>query len=134
MDITGIGSVADLFTTAINKIWPDPAQRTAAQAALLQAQQAGALKQMDDDFQTNLEQIKANAAEAAQPGFHFRDGAGWVCVAGFAFASLKAPIEWGCALAGHPLTLPSVDTSVMTTLLFSLLGVGGMHVYEKTKS
>lgn len=134
MDITGIGSVADLLTTAINKIWPDPTQRAAAQVAILQAQQAGALKELDDQFQENIEQIKANAAEAATPGFHFRDGAGWVCVAGFALATLKAPIEWACALAGHPVTLPSVDTSTSNSMLMALLGLGGMHVYQQVSA
>lgn len=133
LDFTGIGSVADLFTTVANKIWPDPAARAAAQAALLQAQQAGALKQLDDDFQTNLEQIKVDAAEAATPGLHFRDGAGWVCVAGFALATLKAPIEWACALVGHAIVLPSVDTSTSTTMLFALLGLGGMHMAQQLK-
>jgi hypothetical protein len=132
MDITGIGSVADLLKTGIEKIWPDPTQAAAAKIALLNAQQSGALKELDDQFQTNIEQIKANAAEAATPGFHFRDGAGWVCVAAFALSALKAPIEWVCTLFGHPVTLPSVDTSTTTTLLFALLGVSGMHVYQQT--
>lgn len=132
MDITGIGSVADLLNTAISKIWPDPTARAAAQVAILQAQQAGALKEMDIQFQTNIEQIKANAVDESKPGLSFRDGAGWVCVVGFAIATLKAPIEWACSLAGHPVTLPSVDTSISTTMLFALLGIGGMHVYEKT--
>ncbi len=133
MDITGLGSVADLIKTGIDKIWPDPTQAAAAKVAILNAQQSGALKELDDQFQLNIEQIKANAAEEAQPGFHFRDGAGWVCVVAFGFAALKAPIEWVCTLLGHPVSLPSVDTSTTTTLLFALLGVGGMHVYEQTK-
>lgn len=136
MDVTGIGDVASLLTTAINKLWPnknDPAY-IAAQTALLQAQQAGALKELDDQFQQNIEQIKANAAEAAQPGLHFRDGAGWTCVAGFAVTVLKPLIEWGCVLVGHPVTLPAVDTSTSTTMLFALLGLGGMHVYQQAKS
>ena len=132
MDITGIGSIADLIKDGIDKIWPDPAQAAAAKAALLQAQQAGTLKALDDQFQLNIEQIKANAAEAATPGFHFRDGAGWVCVSGFALMVLKAPIEWACALFGHPVTLPSVDATTTVPLLMALLGVGGMHVYENT--
>lgn len=131
-DITGIGSVADLIKDGIDKIWPDPAQAAAAKTALVQAQQAGLLKQMDADLQTSLEQIKANAAEAATPGFHFRDGAGWVCVAAFALSALKAPVEWGSALAGHPLVLPAVDTSTTTSMLLGLLGLGGMHVYQQT--
>ena len=54
MDLTGIGSVADLLKTGINKIWPDPAQAAAAKVAIMQAEQAGALKEMDDQFQLNI--------------------------------------------------------------------------------
>lgn len=133
LDITGIGSIADLLSTAVSKIWPDPTQAAAAKIALLNAQQAGALKELDDQFQTNIEQIKANAVDEAKPGLSFRDGAGWLCVAGFAFATLKAPIEWGCLLAGHTVSLPSVDTTTLTTMLFALLGISGMHVYQQTK-
>jgi hypothetical protein len=133
-DITGIGSVADLIKDGIDKIWPDPAQAATAKAQLLAAQNAGALKALDDNFQLALEQIKANAAEAATPGFHFRDAAGWMFVAGFALAFLKAPIEWVATLSGHPVTLPSVDSSLATTGLFGLLGIGGMHMYQQTKS
>jgi hypothetical protein len=46
---------------------------------------------------------------------------------------LKSPIEWVTSLAGHPVTLPSVDTSTTTTMLFALLGLGGMHVYAATQ-
>jgi Holin of 3TMs, for gene-transfer release len=133
LDLTGIGSVADLLGTAINKIWPNPTEAAAAKIALLNAQQAGALKEMDADLQTNLAQIQANAAEAAKPGLSFRDGAGWVCVIGFGVTILKPLIEWASVLAGHPISLPSVDTSTITTMLFALLGIGGMHVYEKTQ-
>jgi Holin of 3TMs, for gene-transfer release len=133
LDITGIGSVADLLKTGIDKIWPNPTEAAAAKIALLNAQQAGAFKEMDANLQMNLAQIQANAAEAAKPGLSFRDGAGWVCVIGFCISVLKSPIEWACSLAGHPVALPSVDTSTITTLLFALLGVSGMHVYEKTQ-
>jgi hypothetical protein len=130
-DITGIGSVADLLSKAVDKIWPNPTEAAAAKVALLNAQQAGALKEVDDQFQLNIAQITANAAAEAKPGVSFRDAAGWVCVAGFALATLKSPVEWGCALSGHPATLPSFDTSTITTMLFALLGLGGLHSYDK---
>lgn len=133
IDLTGIGSVADLIKDGIDKIFPDPTQAAQAKIALLTAQNAGALKSLDDQFNLNIEQIKVNAAEAAKPGMTFRDGAGWVCVVGFAISFLKSPIEWACSLAGHAVTLPSVDTSTLTTMLFALLGIGGMHLYENTK-
>jgi Holin of 3TMs, for gene-transfer release len=132
-DITGLGAVADLVGTVIDKIFPDKTQAAAAKAALAQAQLEGSLKSIDDQFQIQLEQIKANSAAEAKPGLSFRDGAGWVCVIGFTISILKAPIEWASSLAGHAITLPSVDTSTITTMLFALLGIGGMHVYEKTQ-
>jgi hypothetical protein len=132
-DITGLGAVADLVGNVIDKIFPDKTQAAAAKAALAQAQLEGSLKSIDDQYQIQIEQIKANAAAEAKPGLSFRDGAGWVCVIGFTLAILKAPIEWACTLAGHTVTLPSVDTSTITTMLFALLGIGGMHVYEKTQ-
>ena len=133
LDAMGIGSIADLLKTGIDKIWPDPAKAAEAKIALLNAQQAGMFKEMDAQLQTNLAQIQANAVAEAKPGMGFRDGAGWVCVIGFTIAILKSPIEWASALVGHPLTLPSVDTTTITTMLFALLGIGGMHVYEKTQ-
>lgn len=133
LDAIGFGSIADLLKVGIEKIWPDPAKAAEAKVAILQAQQAGAFKQMDDEFQLNLEQIKANAVDAAKPGLNFRDGAGWVCVIAFAVSALKSPIEWVAVMVGHPVSLPSVDQSTTIPLLFALLGVGGMHVYQQTQ-
>ena len=131
LDVTGIGSVADLVGSVIDRIFPDKTKAAEAKAALAEAQLQGNLKTIDDQFQVQLEQIKANAAAEAKPGMSFRDGAGWVCVVGFTITILKAPIEWACSLAGHPVSLPSVDTSTITTMLFALLGLGGMHSYDK---
>lgn len=136
LDLTGIGSIADLGQSIIQRIWPnksDPAY-IAAQTALLQAQEAGQFKQMDNDFQLSLEQIKTDAAEAAQPGLHFRDGAGWTCVFSFGVMTLKPLIEWGSILAGHPVQLPAIDTTFSMTMLSGLLGLGGMHVYQQVKT
>jgi hypothetical protein len=132
-DITGFGSIADLLKTGVDKIWPDPVKAAEAKVAVLNAENVGALKDMDDKFQLALEQIKANAVAEAKPGVSFRDAAGWVCVASFAFAALKSPIEWVSVLVGHPVTLPSVDQTTTIPLLFALLGVGGMHLYETTQ-
>jgi hypothetical protein len=134
LDITGIGSVADLIKTGIDKIWPDPAKAAEAKIAILQAEQSGALKALDAQLQLNLEQIKANAVAEAKDGMSFRDGAGWICVIGLGVQVLKPLVEWAAAIAGHPIILPSVDTSTTTTMLFALLGLGGMHAYDKTQA
>lgn len=112
---------------------PDPQQKAAAQLALLQAQQAGEFKAIEAATASDSAQSAVNAAEASRGEFSFRDGAGWVCVAAFALAALKAPIEWAAALTGHPVQLPAVDTGVTTDMLLGLLGLGGMHVWQKTQ-
>lgn len=110
MSISGVGEVADLIKDGLDKVFPDANEAQKAQVQLM------------------LEQIKAN--EAAGPGVHFRDGAGWVCVVSFALTALKSPIEWGFAIAGHPVTLPSVDSSETTPMLLGLLGLAGAHVAD----
>lgn len=119
MDLTGIGEAATAVQKIVGMFFPDKTaeeqQKLAATLALLNAQ-------------TDIDK-----AEASQPGMHFRDGAGWTCVAGFALMLLRPVIEWACVLAGHPVTLPTVDTSVSNDMLFGLLGLGGMHVYQQTK-
>lgn len=124
---TGLGTVAKLLDDGIDRIWPDKTQEQAQQVQVLLAQLAAAL-------QVQLAQAAANTAEAARSSFNFRDGAGWVCVAAFALAALRAPIEWGAALAGHPVTLPAFDTSTATDMLLGLLGLGGMHMYQQNRA
>jgi len=109
----------ELVSTLLNKFLPDKSQKERDElAAVLQLTKA---------------QTDANTAEAAQPGLHFRDGAGWVCVASFAISSLKAPVEWVAAFSGHPVTLPTVDTTLTYSMLIGLLGLGGMHTYQVSK-
>jgi hypothetical protein len=117
--ITGAEEAVSSIANLVSKFFPDKTE-------VEKAQLAGVLSIIQG-------QLAANTAEAAQPGLHFRDGAGWVCVAGFALLVLKAPIEWACALAGHPITLPAPDTSISTDMLLGLLGLGGMHVYQTSK-
>lgn len=127
-------SIASPIISIINKVVPDKAAAAAAVAQLNTMQLQG---QLQDEFAqlqaVTVNQSDIDKAEAAQPGTHFRDGAGWVCVVSFAILALKSPIEWICALTGHPVTLPSVDTSTTVPMLFGLLGLGGLHTYQQVK-
>lgn len=115
--ITGAEDVVSGITNLVARFFPDKTE-------VEKAQLAGVLSIVQG-------QLAANTAEAAQPGIHFRDGAGWVCVFAFGVMTLKPLLEWGSILIGHPVTLPSVDTTVAVTMLSALLGVGGMHVYQQ---
>jgi hypothetical protein len=126
MDVTGIGSVADLANTIVSRIWPDKTQAEKDEIAKVMAA-------MQYQAQANQGQMAVNAAAAAKQPITFRDGAGWVCVAGFAVTVLRPMISWGTILAGHPVNLPAMDMTEIMPMLMALLGLGGMHLYEATK-
>lgn len=121
MDITGVGSVADLIKDGIDKIWPDKTEAEKEQATLLLASLQG--------------QLDTNKAEASNQSIFvagWRPFVGWVCGTGFAVSALGPLLEWGSTLIGHSTKFPPIDLSVMMPLLFGMLGLGGMRTYEKT--
>ena len=119
-DITGIGGVVTGAKDILGMFFPDKTEEEKAKIA------AALDLQKDQDKLVEL-QAQANANEALHPGMHFRDGAGWVCVVGMAVSVLKPLIEWGSHIIGNPITLPPVDITTTSTMLYALLGLGGMH-------
>lgn len=137
MDITGIGSVLDFGSKIIDRIWPNPAERDAAKLELFKAQQAGEFKEMDQAFQLAQGQIGVNAVEAASSSLFvsgWRPAVGWCCAAAFAYKFVLAPsVAFGLAAAGHPVDLPVLDFSEMSTVLFGMLGMGALRTAEKIR-
>ena len=117
LDMSGIGEAATSVQKILGMFFPDKTQEEKDKLAGI----IGLITQQND----------INKAEAAQPGVHFRDGAGWVCVAGFALMLFRPVLEWICILLGHKVDLPVVDTTVSGEMLAALLGLGGMHMYEQ---
>jgi hypothetical protein len=120
-DITGLGAVADLAGTVINKIWPDKSeaekQQLAAAVSLIQGQ------------------IAINQAEASNPSVFvsgWRPAIGWVCGMACAWNWIGLPIvKAGLAIYGHPLQLSSADVGEMMPILLGMLGLGGLRTAEK---
>jgi len=123
MDITGLGAVADLATTVINKIFPDKSEQEKQQLALTLTVIQG--------------QLDTNRAEASNSSLFvagWRPFVGWVCGTGFGVQFVLGPLaEWGSALAGHPVHFPPMDLGTMMPLLLGMLGLGGMRSAEKIK-
>ena len=119
----------------VDKLIPDPAAKAAANLELLKLAQTGDLAALAAETDLAKGQLAVNQAEAASGnGFvgGWRPFIGWVCGTGLAFQFLVAPLgTWGAALAGHPVAVPDLDMSTLSTLLIGMLGLGGMRTLEK---
>jgi len=136
MDITGLGSLFELTGKVLDKIFPDKDAADKAKLEMLKLQQQGEFKQLDQDFQLALEQIKVNAVEASSGSVFVSGGrpaAMWVCVAGMAYSFILQPIfGWISALC-HAAAPPSIDSSLLIQLLVGMLGMAGWRSMDKSK-
>jgi hypothetical protein len=128
MSITGIGEVANTIGGILDKLFPDKteAEKSAAayQIALLQAEQ------QDKQMQTDVNKTEAGSANMFVAGW--RPFIGWVCGSGLGFTFIVAPLAtWGARLAGKEIVFPELDMGTLMTLLFGMLGLGGMRTVEK---
>ena len=121
MSITGLGEVANLADSIVNKIWPDAseAQKNALTLELAKMQ-----------AQTDTNKVEAANTSVFVAGW--RPAVGWSCAAAFAWTFILAPmVTYAAALAGHPLTLPSLDISQLSPVLMGMLGLSVSRTYEK---
>lgn len=130
-DVTGIGSVADLIKTGIDKIWPDKSEAERAQAALL-------LAQLNAETALSQAQIATNTEEAKSTNW-FVAGARpfilWGCGFAMMYAALFEPMARFVSVVvfNYNGTFPVLDTSLTTQVLLGLLGLGGMRTIEKLR-
>lgn len=121
MDITGIGSVADLANTVISKIWPDKSEQEKQQLA------AAVLV-----IQGQLDINKAEAVNTSVFVSGWRPAIGWVCGAACASNWIGLPILKAILLAaGRPITLAPADLGEMLPILIGMLGIGTLRTVEK---
>jgi hypothetical protein len=114
----------EIGTKLIDRFFPDPAQRAAAQLELLKLQQSG-----------ELAQIAVNQTEAANPSVFvsgWRPAVGWLCAAACGWNWLGLPIaKLGLAIAGTSIDLAPADLTEMLPVLMGMLGLGGLRTIEK---
>ena len=138
LDITGFGSVFDFASKIIDKIFPDQNAANAAKLKMLELQQQGEFKEMEQVFELAKGQLAINLEEAKQPGIFtkWRTALGWVCVLAYAFNYLVLPLANWIALFFNPSApaIVALETGELTTLLFGMLGLGALKTVEKVKS
>ena len=141
LDITGIGSVADILGKVFDKVShyiPDPTQKAEAQQKLAEMAQAEEFKQIDAAFEAAKQQTDINKIEAASSNWFvssWRPFCGWVGGAGLAYAAILDPLLRFSAKVwfGYSGEFPEVDTTITMQVLFGLLGLGAMRSFDKVK-
>ena len=82
------------------------------------------------------EQISVNKTEAAHKSIFvsgWRPAVGWTCCFGLASQYCIIPMSnFGLAVSGVDIVVPSLDLSEMMPVLMGMLGLGAMRTYEKT--
>jgi hypothetical protein len=124
MALDPLTAALDIGGKVLERLWPNPADRAAAELELLKLHQSG-----------ELAQIAVNLEEAKSPSLFtsgWRPGVGWCCVAACTWNWLGLPM---CRLAGevlgHPIALAPADLTEMLPILMGLLGLGGLRTVEK---
>ena len=77
-----------------------------------------------------MAQIEVNKVEAAHKSLFvagWRPAIGWICGLALLYSTIISPI------LGIWFTVPDVDTSLLTTVLMGMLGLGAMRTFEKTQ-
>lgn len=137
VDITGLGSLFDFGSKILERVFPNPADRLAAQTKLAELQQTGELAQLAAETDLAKGQQSINLEEAKSSSL-FVAGARpfimWVCGVAFAYHFVLQPLlAFLMASIGHPVELPVFDMGALSTVLMGMLGLGGMRSFDKLK-
>jgi len=73
MDLTGLGSAFDFGAKVLDKLFPDPTEKAAAQAKLISLQQAGELKELEIRMSAIIAEAKSADpyTSRARPSFMY---------------------------------------------------------------
>lgn len=121
---TGIGQVADLATTVINKIWPDKSEQEKQELA-------AALTVIQGQLEIN--KVEAGSQSIFVAGW--RPFIGWICGVSLAYAALLEPLMRFIAKVAFSYTgeFPAIDHDITMQVLLGLLGLGAYRSYERVK-
>ena len=133
--------ISGLFSAAqslIERFFPDPEKKAAAQLELLKMQQNGELALLASETDLAKLQIQVNVEEAKSTNWFvagWRPGIGWVCGAGLAYAALVEPFARFIAKVwfGYTGEFPVISTDLTLQILMGMLGLTAARSIEKIK-
>jgi len=133
-----LSGLFDLGKGLIDRLFPDPAAKAAAQLELLKMQQNGDLAHLAAETDLAKLQIQTNIEEAKSTNWFvagWRPAIGWVCGAGLAYAALVEPFARFAAKVwfGYTGEFPVINSDLTMQILMGMLGLGAMRSVEKVK-
>ena len=120
-DLFGVGEVAGLANTVINKLWPDKTEQEKQELA-------AAVMVVQGQIDTNKEEAKSPSVFLSG----WRPFIGWVCgmACAWNWIGLKVAL-FIAAYLGKNLNITPADITEMMPVLLGMLGLGGMRTVEK---
>ena len=134
--------ISGLFSAAqslIERFFPDPEKKAAAQLELLKMQQTGELAQLAAETDLAKLQVQVNLEEAKSTNWFvaaWRPFIGWTCGFGLAYVSIIEPLARFAAQVWFHYTgsFPVIDTTITMQVLLGMLGLAAARTVEKVKN
>lgn len=127
----GLGAVAKLANSVLDRVIPDQAQRDAAKLALAQLEQSGDLAELAAETDLLKGQLAVNLEEAKSDSIlvsGWRPFMGWCCSVIVLLYGLVGIAAWGLLACGRAVPLPEINIGFYGPLITALLG---MRTFEK---
>jgi hypothetical protein len=130
MNLNPVSAIVEAGGKILDKVIPDLNAREKAKEELAKVAQ-------DQDFQITMAQLAINKAEAESTSLFkggWRPYIGWTCGTAFSLHFVIFPIvdKITAMFGNQPVSIP-FDMNTLLTVLFALLGIGGMRSWEKYK-
>lgn len=133
----GIDDIIATGLKIIDKFIPDPAEKLKAQQELQRMQHDELMAFLDADKAVVTAQIDVNKEEAKSTSMFvagWRPFVGWTCGSAFALNVIVIPLaNFVLVACGQPEVHIALDTSLIVSTLFGMLGIGGFRTIEKIK-
>lgn len=134
--------ISGLFSAAqslIERFFPDPEKKAAAQLELLKMQQNGDLAQLVAETDLAKLQVQVNLEEAKSLHLFtsgWRPFIGWTCGCGLAYVSIIEPLARFAAQVWFHYTgaFPVIDTTITMQVLLGMLGLAAARTVEKVRN
>jgi len=129
MSLDPISAGLDLGRTILDKFFPDA--NTELKSKLEQA-----AKEIDNEFQLQLAQIKVNEIEAGSTNWftsNWRPAVGWIGAIALGYSAILEPLARFVAVVLFSYTglFPVIDTNITMQILFGMLGMGAYRSFDK---